>query len=540
MKSGVKKSKKIKKLIIVLIVLAVLGGGSYAGVGAYQDYQTENTQTEVVAVSNLNWGYMGDDMTSSGYVSDDYAQSVYIEDKTVAEVKVAQGDEVKIGDPLLVYDTADIQLQIDMQKLELQGVKNDITLAQREVERLKKITPVTGSGSNSSASVKKITSSPTKKTPSNSVVILQMQQKDGDAYNYIDTKAKPYTGKGTIEEPYRFLCTQECYVLGSYLNRLASKEQVAAFEIWSGNSVTEGALMTCWTVNGMEQKTVSSNSKWMVATQEEIEEEIEEEEEETESEEPESESEENSTEEEYTAEELKQEIADKEGELKELAIDKKTAKLELKRLKKSLKAATVLASINGVVRLVGDPADPPTDGSAFLEVAGAEGMYVKGEISELMLDQIEIGQMISASSWSNGETYSATITEISEYPSENRDGYYGEGNPNVSYYSFLGYIENAEGLVNGDSLDLSITPVGTEEDMNALYIDKAYVRQENGRYYVLKADENNRLVKQYVQTGKTLYGSAIEIKGGLSESDRIAFPYGKNAKEGMKAVDSNE
>ena len=167
------------------------------------------------------------------------------------------------------------------------------------------------------------------------------------------------------------------------------------------------------------------------------------------------------------------------------------------------------------------------------------GMYIKGEISELMLDQFEIGQQISANSWSNGMTYSASITEISEYPVTERMGY-SEGNPNVSYYSFLAYIEDPEGLTNGDSLELTMTPVNTEEDLNAIYLEKAYVRQENGQSYVLKVGKDNRLVKQYVLTGKTVYGSSIEIKAGLSESDRIAFPYGKTAKEGVKAVETDE
>ena len=64
------------------------------------------------------------------------------------------------------------------------------------------------------------------------------------------------------------------------------------------------------------------------------------------------------------------------------------------------------------------------------------------------------------------------------------------------------------------------------------------MRDEDGKSYVLKAGEDGRLVKQYVQTGKILYGSSVEIKSGLSEQDRIAFPYGKTAKEGAKVVES--
>ena len=375
-------------------------------------------------------------------------------------------------------------------------INNDITLAKREIERLKKITPTPEKKTTNTP--KPPQSSQTTKKKNDSVVIVQVQKKDGKAYNYIDATAKPYKGKGTVDKPYRFLCTPECYVTGDYLNRLVSKEETAAFEIWSGNSTTEGTLISCWTFNGAEQRTVNTDSKWLVSTHEEIDEELDTEEE-VEETETESESETESTEETYTAEELKKEIAEKE-----------------------------------------DPEDPPIDGSPFLEVAGSMGMYIRGEISELLLDQIEIGQQITADSWGNGQTYTAVITEISEYPIENRGGYYGEGNPNVSYYTFLAYVEESEGLTNGDNLELRMSTADVQEETDALYIEKAYVRQENGQSYELKAGKDNRLVKQYVLTGRTVYGSSIEIKSGLSESDRIAFPYGKTAKEGVKVVDSDE
>ena len=485
-------------------------------------------------------------MTSSGYLTNDYTQSVHIEDKTVTEVLVAEGDTVAIGDPLLVYDTTDIQLQIEMQQLELQGVNNDITLAQRELDKLRKITPRANPAKTAvtpSSPVKTTTKKPEPKKES-VYVALQVQRKDGDAYNYIDAKAKPYEGKGTPEKPYRFLCTPECYVMGSYLNQLIKKEQVASFEIWSGNSYKEGTMMSCWTVDGSEQKSVDKDSKWLVATQEELEDETleeEETEEEEEEDEEEDDSEEDSTEDIPTVDELNKDIREKESELKNLGIDKKKAELELEKLTKSKDNATVLASINGVVVSVHDPQSPPDDGSAFLEIAGSEGIYVKGEISELQLDQIEVGQEITVNCWSTGQMYQAEITEISQYPSESSSGgYYGEGNPNVSNYPFTAYIKDAAGLSNGEYVDLSITPVSTGEEMNSIYIEKAYVREENGQSYVLKVGEDDRLVKQYVQTGKTLYGSSIEIKAGISEADRIAFPYGKTAKEGIKAVESSD
>ncbi len=279
--------KRGKKMIVLIVVVLLMAGAASGGVYAYQKYQTENRQADVFSVANINMGWFGDPMSSFGNVIDNYSQSVYIEDKTIAEVKVQEGDAVEIGDPLLVYDTAETQLEIEMKKLEIQGVKNDITLANREIEKLKKIKPSSNTTNTtttaSTTTTKKTTSTKTTtKTQSSDVVVIQVEKKDGDAYNYIDTTAKPYEGTGTADNPYRFLCTQECYVLGSYLNRLVKDGEVAAFEIWSGNSMTEGTLVSCWTVNGLERSSVDADSKWLVSTHEKIEEETVKEETETE------------------------------------------------------------------------------------------------------------------------------------------------------------------------------------------------------------------------------------------------------------------
>lgn len=48
----------------------------------------------------------------------------------------------------------------------------------------------------------------------------------------------------------------------------------------------------------------------------------------------------------------------------------------------------------------------------------------------------------------------------------------------------------------------------------ALYIPKAYVREDNGEYYVFIADEKGRLKKQVIDAGATLYGYYQEIRSG--------------------------
>ena len=65
----------------------------------------------------------------------------------------------------------------------------------------------------------------------------------------------------------------------------------------------------------------------------------------------------------------------------------------------------------------------------------------------------------------------------------------------------------------------------------SIYLEKAYIRSENGQSYVYAVDENDKLKKQYIRTGATVWGY-VEVKQGLSTDDQIAFPYGKSVKEG--------
>ena len=67
-----------------------------------------------------------------------------------------------------------------------------------------------------------------------------------------------------------------------------------------------------------------------------------------------------------------------------------------------------------------------------------------------------------------------------------------------------------------------------------IVLDKAFVRSENGKYYVYK-DENGILKKQFLTIGGNVNGgSSVLVKGGITREDRIAFPYGKSIKEGIK------
>ena len=207
------------------------------------------------------------------------------------------------------------------------------------------------------------------------------------------------------------------------------------------------------------------------------------------------------------------------------------AQLELEQMKQISDDGVVKATVTGTVKNLSEDNEVPNDGSPFLTVSGSEGLYVSGALSELQLGQVEVGQVIYANSWESGKSFEATIQEISPYPDTNSD-VWGEGNPNVSYYPYTAYIEDSEGLNNGEMVELTMS--SRQESQDGICISKAYIREDGGGKYVLKAGEDERLVKQYVKTGRILWGDATEIVEGLTMEDRIAFPYGKEAKEGVK------
>ena len=99
------------------------------------------------------------------------------------------------------------------------------------------------------------------------------------------------------------------------------------------------------------------------------------------------------------------------------------------------------------------------------------------------------------------------------------------------------------GIIIGIAAIITIvsTIKGTNEQIKenligaGIYLEKPFLRTENGETFAYVLGENDRLEKRVVKTGKTVWGSYMEILSGLSPEDLIAFPYGKNVKPGVKA-----
>ena len=171
----------------------------------------------------------------------------------------------------------------------------------------------------------------------------------------------------------------------------------------------------------------------------------------------------------------------------------------------------------------------------ILKVSGGGGFTITGAVSELLKDQLTIGQEVTVNDWNSGMSYVGTITSVGDFPTSN-NFYSGVGNTNVSYYPFTVFVDESADLREGNYVNMTFSTAGAQ---NGIYLQNPFIRTEKGRSYVLVMGQDGRLEQRYVTTGKALWGSYTEILSGLTAEDRVAFPYGKNVKPGAPAVDGD-
>lgn len=230
----------------------------------------------------------------------------------------------------------------------------------------------------------------------------------------------------------------------------------------------------------------------------------------------------------YSKEELADAKREQQDALRDLRLDYRESELKVKKAEQALSDCEVKATVDGIVRKAGDPQNPPKDGSPILEIAAESGMTVQGGLSEDQYSQVHIGDTVTVQSYMSGTTCEAEITSISPYPdTTNRFG-----DSSKTWYPFTAVLndENAE-IGEGEWLSITFDNTGDGQD-TALMLDQAFVRTDEGSPYVY-IDENGTLKKQNVVLGK-LAGGMYEIRSGLTQEDQIAFPYGKNTRDGAK------
>ena len=557
-------------------------------------YLNSTNKIDVNSASTLNTGYWDNPSTSTGLVSNSDRQSVlYDASKTITQVFVQEGQQVNSGDPLLSYDLTTLQSAVDTSQLDVEKAQNAIALAEHELKKLLNTTPIpdvveepeiqdhtpaplpgvpekNGNGlypyilslsqAEKNFTAYKIyytstTSEAPEKGPHEKASLWKEEREMKESnntcwywieYTYTDGSTNAYDPKdvveyysdkqqipnkeiflaGTKQNPYVFkLSENQGFVYGKLFLDNANLNQYLRFDVYTNDGDIDSSWLvrcdkftTIQSINEGDMYSVISHTK--------------EEQKYVEVEQKPSQDLSSG----YTEIELAKAIRDKKQELKTLDLGLKKAQLSLSENKALLNDGVIRAKRSGIVRNIKKTSDSLQDGNTFLEVAGGQGTYIKGSISELMLNQIKVGDTISAYCWTSGETFDAKIQSIDTVPSSNSN-YNGSGNPNVSYYEFEAYAKDASKIQAGEYLELTFNSAG--DTTSSIWLSKAYVKQEGNKYYVLK-DVHGKLKKQYVTVGKIVWGDTMEIKDGLSDTDYIAFAYSKNAKEGVKTQKSSE
>ena len=140
MENQEKKSKK--PLIITLIIVLLIAAGA---TGFFFWYRSKNSNTVkdgrlvyVQKVSEIvNGGHIGLETRYMGIVESQETKSVNKESsKTVKEIYVKVGDSVKEGDDLFIYDTQEMEMQLEQLELDLQGIYNRISSISASIDDL--------------------------------------------------------------------------------------------------------------------------------------------------------------------------------------------------------------------------------------------------------------------------------------------------------------------------------------------------------------------------------------------------------------------
>lgn len=498
-----KKGSWKKRTFIIILVAAVCAGGVYGG---YQLYKSKII-APVVPVYNIMTEYEGDEMESSAVLTNESSQTVYLTDTgTVEAVYVSEGQQVSAGTPLLKYDASEVAESINEKNIALQQINNDIAITSAQLDKLKATTPI---------------SEEQNEDNENKTYQPTGPEKNAQAYRYLKKNAKAYRGEGTEEDPFVYLCTPDCYATSDFLSEMVEKQWYCVFETRADNK-KKGELQSSVSWNGKHLFAVETGKLYSVRTGAEY---I-----------PITENNNDIPQKGYTKKELRSAISDKEKTLAQLQQSYRQAQMDLKQLQERMNDSVVTATIDGVVKKLVD-LDEYEEGTPFLVVSASDGLYVKGQVSELYLSQLKTGDTVSGTDWMTGTEFTATVEKIEDQPATDRMDYdYGMGNGNVSYYNYYAFIEDTTGLENGDSVSVKLT---FAEENTGIFIEKAYVKSENGVSVIYIQNEDGKLERKKVSTGREAWGSYVEILNGLSEEDYIAFPYADSAREGVKCKETD-
>ena len=338
---------------------------------------------------------------------------------------------------------------------------------------------------------------------------------DGDEpfYQKLDADSVPFTGSGTEDDPYVYLCSsakEKVTVMGSFFNKLAGYSPDGTKVVNQGGYWYRLEFHQNDTIADYDDLKTSCTGYYLVNGSL-LEKPV------------------------YEFAEVEFTLADadkyQKSKIASLKLDLQESDIKISQLEKKANKKLITAKLDGTVTYVGDSGSgETTDGKALIKIKSSDGFYVVGSVSELMLDDFKEGTKLNCTSYTSG-SFEADVMDVSEYPVTG-NSFYGSSNPNVSYYAFTAVVSDKTlQLEDQDWVTVNYEASAAE---NIMVIQKAFVRNDNNKNYVYK-DDNGILKKQEISVGAAVdSGYSVIVKGGLSEDDLIAFPYGKDVKEGAK------
>ena len=230
------------------------------------------------------------------------------------------------------------------------------------------------------------------------------------------------------------------------------------------------------------------------------------------------------------------EIAELKSKIKETDLAVRVAENELKQMQEEKDNGQVVASVSGKIASVIDADSARADGTPMIKVTGTGGYKITCSIGELARDDVKIGEEVQVTSYESGGQYTGTIKSIGDMPTTDNVDYWGVST-NTSFYPMTVVVDANADLSDNEYVSVQRESAGTSSG-EGFYLDNMYILNENGKSYVYVRDENNKLEKRQIKTGVISYGSTQVLSGLDRNTDWIAFPYGKQVKDGAATRES--
>ena len=561
-------SKKLKKGIIAAACVVGVCGAVWGGLTIARNAQRGDVNVYAVNECAMT-DYWGDTSNTSGMVTTDKLQKIYIsQSQTVKKVWVKEGDSVKKGTVLVSYDSTLTQATVERAKIDYDRQTENLEVMKNELELLKKAKnkeTLQAEYDKLEKELNKLIEDATK-SPDDDKDVVDLKQiiitdgmklgtgsgndKDNAIYYYRTTDSDGsfalsqadlmgiFSSRGKTDGTlYLVFVTRAGNKLGGdvmdnvgYILTAVTEDVPSGGETGGvsqdpqqppagGTTAKKLVSVTVKPWNGFKPFTdgapdygdkkaeIEKLQRQMAQVQELLDTSM-------------------------TQLDLNKAILEKAQAVKEQEVNLKVAKLKLDKKLAELGDGNVYAEFDGTVKAVRDPDEAYNNSEAVVELSGGGGYYVTGTLSEMDLGSVQVGDSVSISSWMTGAACEGTIVAIDDYPTSNGNNW-GDGNSNVSYYPFKVFVTEDANLQPNDYVDIQYQKdTSAEESGSSLYLQSMFIRTDNGKSYVMARGEDGRLEQRWVQTGRDLWGSYTQIRGGLTVDDYVAFPYGRDVVEG--------